>query len=145
VHKNGHQSQAARSQIPETQGYGAAEQNNNTQREVAPAQGQGNGKEKFAYIAAITFTAPLISLITKLKSALHPSPLEEWFDKQIKYTFKCAGEGDFSKMVKGYRDFVDFVGLEIKQAAQDEITDVDAALRECEQFVQVVIDVEALL
>jgi hypothetical protein len=48
-------------------------------------------------------------------------------------------------MVKGYRDFVDFVGLEIKQAAQDGIMDVDAALRECEQFVQVVIDVEGLL
>lgn len=145
VHKNSHQVQPARSQIPETRSYGAAGQGNNTQREVPPAQGQGNGKEKFAHIAAITFTAPLISLVTKLKSALHPSPLEEWFDKQIKYTFECAGEGDFSKMVKGYRDFVDFVGLEIKQAAQDGIMDVGAALRECEQFVQVVIDVEGLL
>jgi hypothetical protein len=72
--------------------------------------------------------------------------LEVWFDKQIKYTFECAGEPDFGKMVKGFRDFVDFVGVEL-QTSEEKMGDreVMEALKKCEEFVQVVVDVEYLL
>ena len=114
------------------------------QRQVTPEF--GGSKEKLFHIAAITFTAPMVTKVANLKSALASSRLEVWFDKQIKYTFECAGEPDFSKMVKGFRDFVDFVGVEL-QTSEEKMGDeqVMKALKECEEFVQVVVDVEYLL
>jgi hypothetical protein len=115
-------------------------------REVTPdrAGGDSNAKGKSAHIAAISFTAPILSKVVKLKSAIQFPELDQWFDRQVKHTFACAGEGDFGKMVRGYRDFVDFVGLELKGMTKLE----GALLRElgeCEDFVQVVIDVEEAL
>lgn len=114
------------------------------QRQVTPEF--GGSKEKLLHIAAITFTAPMVTKVANLKSALASSRLEVWFDKQIKYTFECAGEPDFGKMVKGFRDFVDFVGVEL-QTSEEKTGDreVVEALKECEEFVQVVVDVEYLL
>jgi hypothetical protein len=114
------------------------------QRQVTPEF--GGSKEKLLHIAAITFTAPMATKVANLKSALASSRLEVWFDKQIKYTFECAGEPDFGKMVKGFRDFVDFVGVEL-QTSEEKMGDKEVmqALKECEEFVQVVVDVEYLL
>jgi hypothetical protein len=114
------------------------------QRQVTPEF--GGSKEKLLHIAAITFTAPMVTKVANLKSALASSRLEVWFDKQIKYTFECAGEPDFGKMVKGFRDFVDFVGVEL-QTSEEKMGDreVMEALKKCEEFVQVVVDVEYLL
>jgi hypothetical protein len=114
------------------------------QRQVTPEF--GGSKEKLLHIAAITFTAPMVTKVANLKSALASPRLEVWFDKQIKYTFECAGEPDFGKMVKGFRDFVDFVGVEL-QTSEEKMGNVEVmkALRECEEFVQVVVDVEYLL
>jgi hypothetical protein len=129
------------------QGNGAlsasAEQVNAKLREVTPDRNV-TAKEKFAHIAAISFTAPIISKVLKLKSVIHPSDLEQWFDKQIKYTFECAGEGDFGKMIRGYRDFVDFIGVELNGVKYLEV-EAKKVLGECEEFVQVVIDVEEAL
>lgn len=123
----------------------------NDQVQVSGQQGQvtpefGGSKEKLFHIAAITFTAPMVTKVANLKSALASSRLEVWFDKQIKYTFECAGEPDFSKMVNGFRDFVDFVGVEL-QTSEEKMGDEEVmkALKECEEFVQVVVDVECLL
>jgi len=118
-------------------------QSNNAQRQVTPDIGYS--KEKEAHIAAITFTAPIISLVTKLKSAISPSPLEEWFGKQVKYTFKCAGDGDFSKMVDGYRDFIDYIATEVQaeEAKMDE--NIKMVLQECEDFVNVLFEVDNML
>jgi hypothetical protein len=113
------------------------------QREVTPEIGYS--KEKEAHIAAITFTSPIISLVTKLKSAISPSPLEEWFGKQVNYTFKCAGDGDFSKMVDGYRDFVDYIATEV-QAEEDKMDEnIKMVLQECEDFVNVLFEVDNML
>jgi hypothetical protein len=116
---------------------------NNAQRQVTPEIGYS--KEKEAHIAAITFTSPIISLVTKLKSAISPCPLEEWFGKQVKYTFKCAGDGDFSKMVDGYRDFVDYIATEV-QAEEDKMDEnIKMVLQECEDFVNVLFEVDNML
>lgn len=118
-------------------------QNNNAQRQVTPEIGYS--KEKEAHIAAITFTSPIISLVTKLKSAISPSPLEEWFGKQVKYTFQCAGDGNFSKMVDGYRDFVEYIVTEV-QAEEEKMGDEDLkVLKECEDFVNVLFEVDNML
>jgi hypothetical protein len=118
-------------------------QSNNAQRQVTPEIGYS--KEKEAHIAAITFTSPIISLVTKLKSAISPSPLEEWFGKQVKYTFKCAGDGDFSKMVDGYRDFVDYIATEV-QAEEDKMDEnIKMVLQDCEDFVNVLFEVDNML
>jgi len=126
-----------------SRGFGTSEQVNDKLREVTPEKG-GDGKEKYGHIAAISFTASIVSKVQKLKSAIQPSKLEEWFDRQIKYTFECAGEGDFGKMVSGYRDFVDFIGVELKGSKNLE-GDIYGVLKECEEFVQQLIDVEELL
>lgn len=116
---------------------------NSKQRQVTPEL--GDSKEKVAYIVAITFTAPIVSLVTKLKSAIAPSELEEWFDKQVIFTFKCAGEGNFEKMVNSYRDFVDYIGNETQGTEKDGDENFKKVLRECEEFVNVVFDVDEML
>ena len=116
---------------------------NGNQRQVTPEIGYS--KEKEAHIAAITFTAPIISLVTKLKFAISPSPLEEWFGKQVKYTFKCAGDGDFSKMVDGYRDFVDYIATEVQAEENKMDENIKPVLQECEDFVNVLFEVDNML
>lgn len=138
VHGQGQTSvQAGQSQVN-------GNQNNNTQRQVTPEIGYS--KEKEAHIAAITFTSPIISLVTKLKSAISPSPLEEWFGKQVKYTFQCAGDGKFSKMVDGYKDFVEYIANEIHDE-EEKVNDetLKMVLNECEDFVNVLFEVDNML
>ncbi len=138
VHGQGQTSgQAGQSQVNSIQ-------SNNVQRQVTPEIGYT--KEKEAHIAAITFTSPIINLVMNLKSAISPSPLEEWFGKQVKYTFQCAGDGNFSRMADGYKDFVEYIVTELE--AEDEKMDNEElmkALRECEDFVNVLFEVDNML
>lgn len=120
----------------------------NTQpRQVTPER--GDSKDKLLHIAAITFTAPLVATVSKLKyalcNALLASPLQIWFDRQVKYTFQCAGEPDFPKMVTGFRDFVDFVGMELHNSGGTEVKEIVEALKECEDMVRVVMDAEDMI
>jgi hypothetical protein len=147
---NGQQNQAGKQQVNQedqqdqsVQPTIDASQVNNKQRQVTPEL--GDSKEKVAHIAAITFTAPIVTLVTKLKSAIAPSELEEWFDKQITYTFKCAGEGNFEKMVNGYRDFVDYIGDETRGTEKESDEKFKEVLRECEELVCVVFEVDEML
>jgi hypothetical protein len=108
----------------------------------APSAADETIKKQLFDIAAISFSSQLTIKLLTLKDAVKMDHLDEWFDKQVKHNFKCAQELNFSKLVDGYRNFVDWIGNNINV---EEEEDINSALKDCESMVQVLIDVEAIL
>ncbi|PMD41220.1 hypothetical protein L207DRAFT_527871 [Hyaloscypha variabilis F] len=107
----------------------------------APSAAEEAIKKQLFDVAAISFSSQLTIKLLTLKDAVKMDHLDEWFDKQVKHNFKCAQELNFSKLVDGYRNFVDWIGNNINVEEED----INSALKDCESMVQVLIDVEAIL
>ncbi|KAE9373763.1 hypothetical protein N431DRAFT_535287 [Stipitochalara longipes BDJ] len=107
---------------------------------------EGSKKQLFD-IAAISFSSQLAIKLITLKDAVNLGNLDPWFDRQVVHTFKCARELNFGEMIKGYRQFVDWMGNELDKTDPDKLMEegVYLALKDCEKMVQILIDVEAVL
>ena len=104
-------------------------------------------KKQMLDVAAISFSSQLAVKLMNLKDALNINSLDIWFDRQIAHNFKCSQELNFNKMVTSYKDFIDWIGvqLEKKSVAKLEEENVNSALKECENMVQTLMDVESII
>jgi hypothetical protein len=64
----------------------------------------------------------------------------------IHSSVRSTSEPNFIKMVQGYRDFIDYIATELQNKGENiDDEDVMQVLKECDEFVQVLVDIDYML